>query len=640
VTFAEIFAGIQGASVAWDALGWECRWVAETDAFASAVGAYHHDAPNLGDVHEIRRETAEPVDILIGGPPCQDFSVAGKREGMAGGRGSLVWQYLRVADELRPRWLVFENVPGLLSSGSGRDFGAFLGALAERGYMGCYRVLDAQYFGLPQRRRRVFAVCHIGDWRPAAAVLLERESLCWNPAPSRETGEAVAGSLGARASAGGGLGTDFECGGGLVTGLRARTPGTGSRVDEEMGQLIAFSCKDNGRDVGEVSPPLRAMGHDQSHPNAGGQVAVAFNHQSGGDFRPMVSEDMANPLQRSQGQAIVFDTRQITSKANRTRVEEGLPASSLAARSRMHVAFAVNAKGGSGGMDGESETFVPLTSEPDTCNMQGIRHGGKTSANAEEARPREILSALWRAIGEEAMASWCFGILASLQSAEVLQYEVLGSVLRPAPFSRSWVVYCALSREEGKAEGAMQSVREACLGRSSQGRELSQQLARELGAYLSLLSQPPSPRTRFLHDMWEASEGSRLLRQALSAVQEMGGPVDGEGQSVCPPAPRGSTESEEGMCREGMCLPAPRERVLRDARAAGSARPSSGVRRITPIEAEFLQGFPPQYTLIPWRGKPREQCPDGPRYRVLGNAFPVPVVRWIGERIAMVEATQ
>ncbi len=113
------------------------------------------------------------IDLLVGGTPCQAFSVAGLRQGLADPRGNLALVYLGVVDKYRPRWVVWENVPGVLSSSGGRDFGAFLGALGELGYGFAYRVLDAQHFGVPQRRRRVFVVGHLGDWRNAAAVLFE-----------------------------------------------------------------------------------------------------------------------------------------------------------------------------------------------------------------------------------------------------------------------------------------------------------------------------------------------------------------------------------------------------------------------------------------------------------------------------------
>jgi DNA (cytosine-5)-methyltransferase 1 len=122
----------------------------------------------------------EPINLLVGGTPCQSFSVAGLRKGLADPRGNLMLTYGAIAKRYRPRWLVWENVPGVLSSNGGRDFGTFLGMLAELGYGFAYRVLDAQYFGVAQRRRRVFVVGYLGDWHRPAAVLFERESLSRN----------------------------------------------------------------------------------------------------------------------------------------------------------------------------------------------------------------------------------------------------------------------------------------------------------------------------------------------------------------------------------------------------------------------------------------------------------------------------
>jgi DNA (cytosine-5)-methyltransferase 1 len=173
----------------------------------------------------------EPIDLLVGGTPCQSFSVAGLRRGLEDPRGNLALTYVGILDRFRPKWCVWENVPGVLSSNGGRDFGSFLGALAELGYGFAYRVLDAQYFGVAQRRRRVFVVGHLGDWRRAAAVLFERESLRGDPAPSREKGKAAAGTVTTRSgnSSAGGIGTDEACGGYLQpvsTGVDPETVAT------------------------------------------------------------------------------------------------------------------------------------------------------------------------------------------------------------------------------------------------------------------------------------------------------------------------------------------------------------------------------------------------------------------------------
>ncbi len=206
--YVSVCSGIEAATVAWHPLGWTPVAFSEIEKFPSAVLAHHYpDTPNLGDMTQHEQWPIRPgsVHLLVGGTPCQSFSVAGLRKGLADPRGNLALTYLAIADRLRPRWLVWENVPGVLSSSGGRDFGSFLGALGELGYGFAYRVLDAQYFGVAQRRRRVFLVAtSAGDWRRAAAVLFERESLRGHPAPSRATGQRtaadVAGSIGQRLS--------------------------------------------------------------------------------------------------------------------------------------------------------------------------------------------------------------------------------------------------------------------------------------------------------------------------------------------------------------------------------------------------------------------------------------------------------
>lgn len=351
--YLSICSGIESATVAWHPLGWQPVAFAEVDPFPCAVLHHHYGSgrplrmpdpdepgidpkevrrrraaikgvaylpenpapngvPNLGDFTQIQASDLNSgIDLLVGGTPCQDFSLAGLRAGLDGSRGNLTLEFLRLAQRLRPRWVVWENVPGVLSSNGGRDFGAILGGLAELRYGWAYRVLDAQFIrvdgyarAVPQRRRRVFLVGYLGDWRRAAAVLFERACLSGNSPPRREAGQGTAPTLSARTQGGGGLGTDFDLDGGLVPSV-ARTlaaargaacsnaedqetfvpvahtlnaKGGSGRSDFETETLIAFSSKDHGADAMEnVSPTLRAMNFDGSHANAGGQVAIAFD---------------------------------------------------------------------------------------------------------------------------------------------------------------------------------------------------------------------------------------------------------------------------------------------------------------------------------------------------------------------------
>jgi DNA (cytosine-5)-methyltransferase 1 len=429
--YLSVCSGIEAVSVAWQPLGWEPAMFAEIDPFCCwllrsryrASRPQHmpspNDAPtrkeakqravairnivalpsdgavvNFGDFIKIGAEDVGAIDLLAGGTPCQSFSVAGKRAGLDDPRGNLTIEFARLADRIRPTWLVWENVPGVLSIDDGRTFGAFLGMLVQLGYGLAWRVLDAQYFGVPQRRRRVFVVGHLGDWRAAAAVLLDESCMSGYPPSRREARKDVAPTLSARTHGGGGLGTDFDLDGGLIRqlafggnntagpidvataanacasasgrmdfetetfithslsadGFDASEDGTGRGVPLIAGALstrygassgrdlsdsaavlpitfnlrgrdggampepadaasvrsasggssnsyVAFSAKDYGANVDEIAPTLRGMGHDGSHANGGGQVAVAFTlHGSDGTASTATPTDVAGSV--------------------------------------------------------------------------------------------------------------------------------------------------------------------------------------------------------------------------------------------------------------------------------------------------------------------------------------------------------
>lgn len=196
--YATVCSGIEAPSVAWDSLGWKPVFFSEIEKFPSQVLNHHYpNTPNLGDMNQIDGTKYNgSVDLICGGTPCQSFSVAGLRKGMSDPRGNLALVFLRLVDQIRPTWVVWENVPGVLSSNKGRDFGSFVGGLGQLGYGWTYRVLDAQYFGVPQRRRRVFVVGHIGgDWKRAAEVLFEQGGGTGHFAPGRKKRERIAGSV-------------------------------------------------------------------------------------------------------------------------------------------------------------------------------------------------------------------------------------------------------------------------------------------------------------------------------------------------------------------------------------------------------------------------------------------------------------
>lgn len=398
--YGSVCSGIEAATAAWHGLGWQPAFFSEIEAFPRAVLAHHYpDVPLHGDFTTIEADQYEPIDLLVGGTPCQSFSIAGLRGGLDDDRGNLALEFLRLAYRTRPRWVVWENVPGVLSSNGGRDFGSILGGLGQLGYGWAYRVLDAQFFGVAQRRRRVFVVGHLGDWRRAAAVLFERHSLSGHPAPRRQTGPSVAALTAT------GVGT---CG-----------------ADDNQGQaghLVPWPA--------QVAPTLNAA--------FGSKQGLEDQHIGGGqDYL-----SLAQCLTTGTGQRY----------------------------------------------DAETETLIPT-------------HGGGFDVMAF---PRQ-------------------------------------SALDPI----------------GKPDNI---------------------------------------------------SGTLIKNQTMAVAFEAN-------MSLQTPSTNGVNPT---LTR----------------RTHASVAIQSAVRRLTPRECERLQGFPDDYTSIPYRNKPAEQCPDGPRYKALGNSMAVPVMRWIGERIA------
>jgi len=249
-----VCSGIGAPEAAWTPLGWNFVACSEIEPFPSAVLTHHYpDVPNWGDMTKFKEWPDADINVLVGGTPCQSFSVAGLRKGLDDPRGNLALTYLAIADRYRPRWMVWENVPGVLSSNGGRDFGAFLGALGELGYGWSYRVLDAQYFGLAQRRKRVFVVGYLGDWRRAAAVLFEPESLSGHPPPSREAGEEVAAPTAPSFTASGhGVERAGESRGqDPVVAMCLNAHGGSGRINAKCETLVTHTLRGDGCDASE-----------------------------------------------------------------------------------------------------------------------------------------------------------------------------------------------------------------------------------------------------------------------------------------------------------------------------------------------------------------------------------------------------
>lgn len=343
--YLSVCAGVCAATLAWKQLDWQCVGFSEIEAFPRAVLSHHYpEIPLYGDFTKIQTNDGPqvgPVDLLVGGTPCQSFSMAGLRGGLDDARGNLMLEYLKLAVRLGRPKLVWENVPGVLSSWSDdpdcepqedpdrpgyeivrqrHDFGCFLRALRELGYGFAYRVLDAQYvrvdglpYAVPQRRRRVFLVAYPGDWRGPAAVLSDRDSLFGNTPPRRETEKDVAGTIGGSTQSGGFRTTDLDNSGAFIaendisgTVSAKWANGTGGPSGDECQNIVAFGSKDYGADASEdVSPTLRASTNRHSHENAGAPPAIAFTDKDN------ATDEVSPPVRTSPGSraAIAFSMR-------------------------------------------------------------------------------------------------------------------------------------------------------------------------------------------------------------------------------------------------------------------------------------------------------------------------------------------
>lgn len=444
MNYLSLFSGIEAASVAWRPLGWQCVGVAEIDPFPCAVLAHHYpDVPNLGSVTDITDEQIAAlgsIDVVVGGSPCQDLSVAGKRAGLAGERSGLFHEQLRIFHAARhlcgARFLVWENVPGAFSSHAGRDFAVVVGAMAgcrvdvpedgwgtegvalgEHGLVE-WAVLDAQWFGVAQRRRRVFAVLDAGDWSSRPPILLEPDSMRGNLAPSREAGErtSVCPTLRAGGNRTGGdrpPGTDVDTCESLIVahtlraeGFDASEDGTGRGTPlvpvavplQEVGKRTGVSTTDPraGIGIGVDGDPMFTLqagaqhgvaiaapvpiqnatrGKDQNGtgPQALVQQPYTLAIRGRGDSHDLEyrQDGTANALLTPNGGrggigvgAIAFDTTQITSAANRSNPQPGDPCHTLAGGAHPPAVAFMADDYKDGGYE-ECDTARPLTTSAD-----------------------------------------------------------------------------------------------------------------------------------------------------------------------------------------------------------------------------------------------------------------------------------
>ena len=476
--YLSVCSGVEAATVAWHSLGWQPVAFSEIEPFPSAVLAHHYpNVPNLGDMTKYKEwNLNESIDILVGGTPCQSFSVAGLRKGLEDPRGNLALTYVGILDKFRPQWFIWENVPGVLSSGGGRDFGSFLGAVAECGYGFAYRVLDAQNFGVPQRRRRVFVVGHLGDWQPAAKVLFESESLSGDIKSGRKTRKSVTGF-----------------------------------VESSFGQyredVIAGTIKASGGVLAGGSETF---------------LTVYENHPS--DSRVKDMGDTCQTVTSTWG----------TGGGNIPFVQSfGIPGNWIGRKPE-------NGGNATTPMDNVS----PCLTKTD---RHGVAFGFEPGIAKREGNPNrfseEISPTLRADMGDNQVAA-AFGWQNS--PSQSMSVDTISPTLDKSKTPAVAYSFSSLSSNSMQSDNPVSGCREVELART----------------------------------------------------------VDTT--YPCPSKNQGGIGIMQNMA----------------------------VRRLTPVECERLQGFPDNYTQIPWNKKVSVDCPDGLRYKAMGNSMAVPVMNWIGKRIS------
>lgn len=558
--YVSIFSGIEAATVAWQPLGWKPIAFSEIDPFPSTVLQHHYpNVPNLGDITKIDwRPYVGTADIVVGGSPCQSFSVAGKREGLAGASG-LMFEYIRAVRELRPRWFVWENVPGAFTSERGEAYRQLLSEMDALGYGLAWRVLDAQFFGVAQRRERVFLVGSFGTMR-CAEVLFERESLSWDHQSSRQKRQALAeeaqGCVG-EADHDSGCLTPGETQSRRVYPTSGVYPTLSTREKSGQNQESVFTQFGD-----DIAGTLTARYDSSPCVDRGANVVVderdkvflCQTAQTGSNGKLVKQDDVMNTLDRTNSTAVAALDFNPTDARLRYAHDD--------------VSQTLTARAGTGGNQ------VPLVQVQPVAFL--YNQGSKA-----------------RSLG-------------------------LGEISPTLKTDHNPVVafaqnQCDDSREQGDVAGAL-VVR--------QGAKQQTYICRADGQTNAMAGVNLAP-TLTSH----AKKDPPIIYPAEDSTGEdepvtlqIRGGKPGGGKSALIQHDMSATLSTHNT----------RTLITGDHEERGLT-----VRRLTPRECERLQGFPDDYTDIPYRNK--EHAPDGARYKALGNSMAVPVMRWIGERIRTVE---
>ena len=637
--------------------GWRPVFFSEIEPFPCALLKHRYPTvPNLGDMTKIKAEKigeekwritngtdaielAGRLGCLAGGTPCQDVSVAGKRAGMAEGSGtrsSLAFHFARLCRELQPRWVLWENVPGVLTSNGGRDFAHFVRSIGECGYSVAYRVLDAQYVrvvglprGVPQRRRRCWLVGHLGDdWRTPAEVLFEPEGVRGDSPPRRITGKGFAGEAG-----GGAEGADRPLptnsnGGDVMPALTSRDleARLTGQAEKSGGYVISPSGFDPYEPGGVKSETEEVAGALVNGSSPGFHSAVCFeNHQTDArtteaDVAPTMGASRNaqasnnNPLVVAPlGGAEVFGkTSHAVDKAGTGEKYERIEVAETRntfANSEVRSQEVVVQPGTVGEV-----VAIDMDKNKPTNADKPVRKGGAGFGVSEKgtsytltARDQHAVAYAIDSMGSNAMKS-----KNPKSGCREVECAPTLTTVDPAPVKHQGgtaVVECLPAGSENPQAGVAAEV----VGVFDMG-------ARKTGAGTDTSGVSPTVLAQHGTDPHAVCIG-------FSGGSETGGDCGG------------AVSFEPGLAKregEGHRFS---DEVASTLRAdMGDNRPAVAtvdyiVRRLTPLECERLQGLPDGYTLIPHRGKPAAECPDTPRYKALGNGWAVNCARWICQRI-------
>lgn len=699
--FGSVCSGIEAASTAWEPLGWQPAWFAEIEPFPSAVLAHHWPhVVNLGDMTTIaarvRSGELEAPDVLVGGTPCQAFSVAGARAGMADPRGQLTLAYVDLADAIdsaravrgEPSVVtVWENVPGVLSS---RDnaFGCFLGALAGESCelqppggkwkdAGCvfgptravaWRVLDAQYFGLAQRRRRVFVVASARKDIDPAAILFELEGVRRDTPPSREARQETAGTLASRTGAGGLPGTDEACSGYLQpVGFRMAAFGEYAN-DETASTMKARDYKD-ATDLavqcvtGDITHTMKAEGFDASEDSTGrGQPIVPVlsvtgsqadfkcqtcseeNHQSWwptcewcnaeqasapvlsvhGTQDPDVRVDHAHTLGRNSGQ----ENAVLAFQSSQSGVRLGETHATLDANNgpRRHNGVLV-------GMPvrrltpTECERLQGFPEMVKTCTITVFQHSNSNVCLSDQ-QSTNVLAALQSHKSPNNASPAEENAFPSNANAAEPNLNV-GQASSSAPVLVNAQI--DLERQHLQLHSQGKLLLSVSIADASEWCRLPIQAADfvQLSAALLTWLERKAPHGRAESRLSTSGSfplliGNLFASQSGQEIEELASDA-GRFTSAVKGCMKSIT-SEAGQSSQNCDL------ILQTLLCCVSTAISSFIPEETRAASSYALSVEVShgYTLIPFRNKP---AADGPRYKALGNSKAVPVVRWIGRRI-------